>query len=161
MIYYGKYFFILFLLIVLQSSFVFKGLLNLAIVPDFILVYLFWLVIENKENMAKVTGITAGVFLDLLNPEKTFINTFSYFFSILYILSFKSKFIQFSFLLKILMIFIFSFIIYILKTSYSFFLTGFFSDRDKILFVLYTLSSVVMIYVIYYLDTFVIKKDEV
>lgn len=161
MIYYGKYFLILLLLIILQSSLIFKSLLNLAIVPDFLLVYTFWLVIEGKENLAKVIGIIAGMFLDLINPDKTFINTFSYFFSTMYILSLKAKFIQFNFLLKVLTIFLFSFIVYSLKTGYSYFSSGFFSEKDKAIFIFYTFSNVVMIYVIYYLDTFLIKKDEV
>jgi len=161
MIFYLKYFVIAYLLVVIQSNVFFKGVLKLFIVPDFVLVYIFWLTMENKENIAKYVGLFIGIFLDLLNPEKTFINTFSYFFSTLYIINIKNKFIGLNFTLKLLAIVLFSLIVSIPKTVYSFFLSNVSLNQSLSLIGFYVLYNAVIIYFIYYFTVFVLKRDEI
>ncbi len=161
MIYYGKFFLFAYLLMILQSTILFKGVLNLFIVPDFLLIYIFWLVIENKESIAKYVGLFSGIFLDLLNPDKTFINTISYFFSTLYIINLRNRFITFNFLLKIITVKVISLAVSIPKTIYLYYSSGILTQKDFQMIIFYVLSNGIIMYFVYYFDMFILKRNEV
>ncbi|WP_297887612.1 hypothetical protein [Sulfurihydrogenibium sp.] len=161
MIYYGKYFLVAYILILIQSSIFFKKTFNFFVIPDFALIYIFWLTIENKQTIAKYVGLFVGIFLDLVNPDKTFINTFTYFFSTLYIINLKNNFLNFNFILKLLTVILLSLIVSVPKTTYLFFTTGFLVNEDFKLISFYVLANTVMMYFVYYFDIFVLKRNEV
>lgn len=161
MIYYGKYFFIAYLLILIQSNLFFKDVLNLFVIPDFLLIYIFWLTVENRENLAKYVGLFGGIIFDLINPDKTFVNTLSYLLSAFYIINLKNRFITFNFFLKVLAVAIISLIVSISKTIYMFLTADFLTSKDFQLISFYVLSNTVIMYLIYYFDIFILKRNEV
>jgi rod shape-determining protein MreD len=123
---------------------------NLYITPDLFLVYIFWLSIYNKEDIALITTLIGSLLLDLLMPFKSFINVLIYSSIAFTIFRLKEKFLISNIFMKFLIITGISFFIILIKELYGFVTSKFFIlDTDFIIF--YWLSNIVLIYLIYYL----------
>jgi rod shape-determining protein MreD len=150
MIYYLKYILIAFIIVAIESSLIFKNMFNLYITPDLFLVYIFWLSIYNKEDIALITTLIGSLLLDLLMPFKSFINVLIYSSIAFTIFRLKEKFLISNIFMKFLIITGISFFIILIKELYGFVTSKFFIlDTDFIIF--YWLSNIVLIYLIYYL----------
>jgi len=161
MIYYLKYILIAFTIVAIESSLIFKNMFNLYITPDLFLVYIFWLSIYNKENIALITALIGSLLLDLLMPFKSFINVLIYLSVAFTIFRLKEKFLISNIFMKFLIITNISFFIVLIKELYGFMISKFFIlDTDLIIF--YWLSNIVLIYLIYYLKEILeTRYDEV
>jgi hypothetical protein len=150
MIYYLKYILIAFTIVAIESSLIFKNMINLYITPDLFLVYIFWLSIYNKEDIALTTALIGSLLLDLLMPFKSFINVIIYLSVAFTILRLKEKFLISNIFMKFLIITGISFFIILIKELYGFMASKFFI-LDANLTIFYWLSNIVLIYLIYYL----------
>ena len=161
MIYYLKYILIAFTIVAIESSLIFKNMFNLYITPDLFLVYIFWLSIYNKEDIALITALIGSLLLDLLMPFKSFINVLIYLSVAFTIFRLKEKFLISNIFMKFLIITGISFFIILIKESYEFTTSKFFIlDTDLIIF--YWLSNIVLIYLLYYLkEVLEIRYDKV
>ncbi|WP_299227003.1 hypothetical protein [Sulfurihydrogenibium sp.] len=150
MIYYLKYILIAFIIVAIESSLIFKSMFNLYITPDLFLVYIFWLSIYDKEDVALITTLIGGLLLDLLMPFKSFVNVLIYLSVAFTIFRLKEKFLISNIFMKFLIITGISFFIILIKESYGFMTSKFFI-LDTNLIIFYWLSNIVLIYLIYYL----------
>jgi len=150
MIYYLKYILIAIIIVSIESSLIFKNMFNLYITPDLFLVYIFWLSIYNKEDIALITTLIGSLLLDLLMPFKSFINVLIYLSVAFTIFRLKEKFLISNIFMKVLIITGISFFIILIKELYGFMTSKFFI-LDTNLIIFYWLSNIVLIYLIYYL----------
>jgi rod shape-determining protein MreD len=150
MIFYLKYILIAFIIVAIESSLIFKNMLNLYITPDLFLVYIFWLSIYNKKDIALITTLIGSLLLDLLMPFKSFINVVIYLSVAFTIFRLKEKFLISNIFMKFLIITGVSFFIILIKELYGFVTSKFFI-LDTNLIIFYWLSNIVLIYLIYYL----------
>jgi rod shape-determining protein MreD len=150
MIYYLKYILIAFIIVAIESSLIFKNMLNLYITPDLFLVYIFWLSVYNKEDIALITTLIGSLLLDLLMSFESFINVVIYLSVAFTIFRLKEKFLISNIFMKFLIITGVSFFIILIKELYGFVTSKFFI-LDTNLIIFYWLSNIVLIYLIYYL----------
>gem|GEM_PF-2284047 len=150
MIYYLKYILIAIMIVSIESSLIFKNMLNLYITPDLFLVYIFWLSIYDKEDVALITTLIGSLLLDLLMPFKSFINVLIYLSVAFTIFRLKEKFLISNIFMKFLIITGISFFIILIRELYGFMASEFFI-LDINLTIFYWLSNIVLIYLIYYL----------
>jgi hypothetical protein len=150
MIYYLKYILIAIIIVAIESSLIFKNMFNLYITPDLFLVYIFWLSIYDKEDVALITTLIGSLLLDLLMPFKSFINVLIYLSVAFTIFRLKEKFLISNIFMKFLIITGVSFFIILIKELYGFMTSKFFI-LDTNLIIFYWLSNIVLIYLIYYL----------
>jgi rod shape-determining protein MreD len=161
MIYYLKYILIAFTIVAIESSLIFKSMFNLYITPDLFLVYIFWLSIYNKEDIALITALIGSLLLDLLMPFKSFINVLIYLSVAFTIFRLKEKFLISNIFMKFLIITSISFLIILIKELYGFMTSKFFI-LDINLIIFYWLSNIVLIYLLYYLKEILeIRYDKV
>jgi len=160
MIYYLKYILIAFTIVTIESSLIFKNMFNLYITPDLFLVYIFWLSIYNKEDIALITALIGSLFLDLLIPFKSFINVLIYLSVAFTIFRLKEKFLISNIFMKFLIITGISFFIIFIKELNGFTTSKFFI-LDINLIIFYWLSNIVLIYLIYLKEILEIRYDKV